>query len=123
MNAFLTQADTVERCLQIERAVNDTTPELTCLSLSNDLQIVDGIGEGLSADLLGTMDERDARLFDAKGVTNVIHIVNLLATLALCWHGDNSCISEEEQFLILGNLSHRHMGEHVARTQDAVLLI
>ena len=69
MDAFLTETDAVERGLQIQRTIDDATSELTRLGLSDDLQIVDGIGEGLGADLLGTMDEGDTRFLDAEGVT------------------------------------------------------
>ena len=56
-------------------------------------------------------------------MTDIIHIVDLLTALTLCGYGYHCRISEEEQFLVFGNLRHRHMGEHMAWTKDAVLLI
>ena len=56
-------------------------------------------------------------------MTDIIHIVNLLTALSLSRHRDNGGISKEEHLLVSGNLGHRHMGEHMAWAQDAVLLI
>ena len=56
-------------------------------------------------------------------MTHIVHIVNLLTALGLGGYGYHSCIGEEEQFLVFGNLGHRHMGQHMTRTEDAVLFI
>ena len=49
--------------------------------------------------------------------------MDLLAALGIGGYGDDGRIGEEEQFLVLGNLCHRHMGEYMARTQDTRLTI
>ena len=123
MDALFAQADRVERGLQIQRAVDDATPELSRLCLGDDLEIVDGIWEGLGTHFLSTVDERDTGLLDSKRMTDIVHIVNLLTALGLGGYGYHSCIGEEEQFLVFGNLGHRHMGQHMTWTEDAVLLI
>ena len=46
-NTFLMQAHGVERGLQIQRSVDDTTAELTRLGFCDDLQIIDSVGKGL----------------------------------------------------------------------------
>ena len=123
MDTFFAQAHGIERSLQVKGTIDDATPELACLCLGDNLQIVDRIREGLGTDLLCTVDERDARFLDAQSVADVVHIMNLLATLGLCGHGNDGCIGKEEQLFIFGNLGHRHMGEHMTRTDDAILLI
>ena len=96
MDTFLTQRDTVERCFQIERTVNNATSELTGLCLGNDVEIVGGIGKCLGTDLLGTVNQRDAWLLNTQTVTDIVHILNLLTTLGWGGDGDDSRISEEE---------------------------
>ena len=122
-DAFLTEAHAVEGGLEVEGTVDDAAAEGARLGLGDDLEVIDGIGEGLGADLLGTVDEGDAGLLDAEGVADVVDIVDLLAALGLGGHGDDGGVGEEEELLVLGDLGHRNMGEHVARAQDAILLV
>ena len=96
MDALFAQADRVERGLQIQRAVDDATPELSRLCLGDDLEIVDGIWEGLGTHFLSTVDERDTGLLDSKRMTDIVNIVNLLTALGLGGYGYHSCIGEEE---------------------------
>ena len=123
MDAFLAKADAVKGRLQVEGSVDDAASELACLGLGDDLQIVDGIRKDLGADFLGTMDQRDTRLLDAEGVADVVHIVYLLTALGVGRHRYDSGIGEEEQLLILRNLSHRDMCQYMSRAQYARLTI
>jgi hypothetical protein len=49
--------------------------------------------------------------------------MDLLATLGIGGHGDDGGIGEEEELLVLRDLGHRDVGEHMAWAQDAILLV
>ena len=69
------------------------------------------------------MDERDARLLDAQGMADIVHVAYLLAALSLRGDGYDGGIGEEEKLLVLGNLGHADVCQHMAGAQDAVLLV
>ena len=56
-------------------------------------------------------------------MTDVVHIVDLLTALGLSGYRDDGSIGKEQQFLILRDLRHGHMRQHMPRTDDALLLI
>ena len=70
-----------------------------------------------------TVDERDAWFLDTKSVTDIVDVMNLLATLGLCRYRYHSRISKEQQLLILGYLGHCHMGEHMTGAHNSVFLV
>ena len=123
LDAFLTEADAIERRLEVQWTVDDATSKGPCLCLGNDFKVVDGVGERLGADLLGAMDERDAWLVDAQSVTDIVHVVNLLTALFRGGDGNNSSIGKEQQFLVLWNLGHSDMRQDMPPADDAVLLV
>ena len=123
LDTFLVQRHAVEGCLQVKGTIDDASPKLSTLGLGNDFEVVDGIGESLGADFLGTVDERDAWFVNAQGMTDVVHVTNLLATLCRGGDRDNGSIGEEQQFLVLGNLGHSDMCQHMALAEDTVLLV
>ena len=97
--------------------------ELSALSLGNNFQIVYGVGECLGTHLLSAMDERDSWLLNAQRMADIVHVSYLLSALSGCGYWNDGSIGEEQQLLVLRNLSHGHMGQHMALAQNALFLV
>lgn len=81
------------------------------------------MGEVALVDMLGTVDERDARAVDAHAVAEGGEIAGLADALFLGGIRYDGGIAVCHQFVIAGHLCHGGMGKHLATAQQTHLLV
>ena len=109
--------------LGVQGTINDAFAELTVLGHLDNHGIIFGEGEMLAVDFLSAVDERYLGHLDAEVASHIGHILHHLDALSLVGVGDNGCIGENQQLVIVGNVGHGSMGQHVTLGQNAGFLV
>ena len=123
LNALVVHALVAQRCLKVERTVNNAVAELAIGGFLLDYYIVGSAGEMALVNFLGAVDKRNLGLLDVQGMGNLSHIFHLLDALINRWAWYNCGIGEEQQAMKLWNVGNGDMSEHITLRQNACFLV